>query len=167
MVLPFGGFSFFCCESKIVFIRNDVVRLSSKKCWPRARIGAIAFHLKGQMGPKGYKPRCPSRICKGGHQSKLYRIKGNPTWLNREGWAKKKEGEILCRCAYCGFVWFQESSKKLGLDAKPIGYYDDSEHPWEFISLRRPYRIREQNRSRYWYDMERKVLRAPTWGGVD
>jgi len=119
------------------------------------------------MLSKRYEPHCPSRTCTGGHKNKLHRISGNPNWLSREMWAEKKEGESLCRCAHCGFVWFQESTKRLGLDARPVGYYDDFEHPWEFVSLKHRYRIREQNTSHYWYNMERKAIRAPSRGGVD
>jgi len=125
------------------------------------------FKKKGQMLLKRYEPHCPSRTCTGGHKNKLCRIRGNPKWLTREVWAKEKGGENLCRCAHCGLVWFQESSKRLGLDARPVGYYDDFEHPWEFISLKHRYRIREQNTGRYWYNMGRKAIRAPRCGGVD
>jgi hypothetical protein len=125
------------------------------------------FPGKKQMLSKRYEPHCPSRTCAGGCKNKLHRISGKPNWLNREVWAKKKGEESLCRCGHCGLVWFQESSKRLGLDARPVGYYDDFEHPWEFVSLKHRYRIREQNTSRYWYNMEKKALRAPRWGGVE
>ena len=119
------------------------------------------------MLSKGYEPHCPSRTCTGGHKNKLYRIRGNPNWLTWEVWAKKKEEESLCRCAHCGLVWFQESSKRLGLDARPVGYYDDFEHPWEFVSLKHRYRVRDQNTSRYWHSVGRKAIRGPASGGVD
>ena len=125
------------------------------------------FKKKGQMQPERYEPHCPSRTCRGGHKNKLYRIRGNPSWLAREVWARKKRGEFLCRCAHCGLVWFQEFSKRLGLDARPVGYYDDFEHPWEFVSLKHRYRIRAQNTSRYWHNLGRMTVRAPRWGGVD
>jgi hypothetical protein len=125
------------------------------------------FPGKKQMLSKRYEPHCPSRTCAGGCKNKLHRISGKPNWLNREVWAKKKGEESLYRCGHCGLVWFQESSKRLGLDARPVGYYDDLEHPWEFVSLKHRYRIREQNTSRYWYNMEKKALRAPRWGGVE
>jgi hypothetical protein len=127
----------------------------------------LLFSEKGQMLSKRYEPHCPSRTCTGGHKNKLYWIRGNPNWLTREVRAKGRGGEDLCRCAHCGLVWFQESSKKLGLDARPVGYYDDFEHPWEFVSLKHRFRIREQNTSRYWYNKGRKAIRAPIWGGVD
>jgi hypothetical protein len=116
---------------------------------------------------KRYEPHCPSRTCTGGHKNKLHRIGGKPNWLTQEIWAKKKREEILCRCAYCGLVWFQKGSKMLGFDARAVGYYDDSEHPWEFVSLKGRYRIRKQNTSRYWYNVGRKAIRAPRWGRVD
>ena len=122
---------------------------------------------KGHMLSKRYEPHCPSRTCTAGHKSKLYRIRGSPSWLSREAWAKKKTGESLYRCAHCGLVWFQENSKRLGLDARPVGYYDDVEHPWEFVSLEHGYRIREQNTSRYWHTVGTKAIRAPKCGGVD
>jgi len=128
---------------------------------------SLSFAEEGQMPSKRYEPHCPSRTCTGGHKNRLYRIRGNPSWLNREVWAKKKGRESLCRCAYCGLVWFQESSKRLGLDARPVGYYDDFEHPWEFVSLIRRFKIRKQNTSRYWTNEGRKAIRAPKWGGVD
>jgi len=127
----------------------------------------MAFLENGAMLLKRYEPHCPSRTCTGGHKGKLFRIRGSPNWLRREVWAKKKEGENLWRCGHCGFVWFQESSKKLGLDARPVGYYDDLEHPWEFVSLKHRYRIREQNTSHYWHNLGRKAIRAPRRGGID
>jgi hypothetical protein len=116
---------------------------------------------------KRYEPHCPSRTCTGGYRNKLYPIKGNPNWLTREVWDKKKEGETLCRCAHCGLVWFQQRSKRLGLDARPVGYYDDLEHPWEFVSLRHRQGIRKQNTTRYWLDMSKKAIRSPRRGGID
>jgi len=127
----------------------------------------LAFSEKEQMLWKQYEPHCPSRTCTGGNKNKLHRINGKPNWLAREVWTKKKGEEILCRCAHCGLVWFQERSKRLGFDARPVGYYDDFEHPWEFVSLKGRYRIREQNTTRYWYNVGRWVIRAPKWGGVD
>jgi len=119
------------------------------------------------MLPKGYEPHCPSRTCTGGHKNKLHRIRGDPIWLTREVWAKKKGEESLYRCVHCGLVWFQASSKRLGLDARPVGYYDDFEHPWEFVPLKHSCRVREQNTSRYWHSVGRKAIRAPALGGVD
>ncbi len=133
----------------------------------KTREESSPFAKRAQMLPQRYEPHCPSRTCTGGHGNKLYRIRGNRNWLSREVWAKKKGGENLCRCAHCGLVWFQESFKKLGLDARPVGYYDDVEHPWEFVSLKHRVRIREQNTSRYWHNMGKKALRSPTWAGVD
>jgi hypothetical protein len=94
-------------------------------------------------------------------------MSGNPNWLGQKLWAKKKEEEILCRCSYCGLVWFQERSERLGFDARPLGYYDDFEHPWEFVPLKRGFRIREHNTSSYWYNVGMKGIRPPKWGGVD
>ena len=122
---------------------------------------------KGRMASKRYEPHCPSRTCTGRDKNQLYRIRGSPAWLTREVWAKRKGEENLCRCAHCGLVWFQNSSKRLGLDARPVGYYDDFEHPWEFVFLKHRYRIREQNTSDYWYNMRKKAIRPPRLGGVD
>jgi hypothetical protein len=118
---------------------------------------------------KRYEPHCPSPTCTGGNKNKLYHIKGNPNWLPPEVRGPKKEGEILYRCTYCGLIWFQERSKRPGLDAKPVGYYDDLQHPWEFVSLKGKYRIREQNTSRYWHNVgsKREAIHPPKRGGVD
>jgi len=99
----------------------------------------------------------------------LYPIRGKPNWLPLEVWASKKDDEMLYRCAYCGLVWFQERLKRPGLDARPIGYYDDLQHPWEFVSLRDTYTIREQNTSGYWYDVggQKDAIHSPKRGGVD
>jgi hypothetical protein len=151
----------------------EITPSTSKMCPQRTDIGKdpgdeqSPFKKKGQMLSKRYEPHCPSRTCTGGLKNKLYRIRGNPKWLTREVWAIEKGGENLCRCAHCGLVWFQESSKRLGLDARPVGYYDDSEHPWEFVSLKHRFRIRKQNTSRYWYHMGRKAICAPRRGRVD
>jgi hypothetical protein len=116
-----------------------------------------------------YEPRCPSPACAGGDKNKLHHIKGNPSWLPPEVWALRKEDEVLYRCAYCGLVWFQETSKRPGIDAHPVGYYDDLDHPWEYVFLKSNYRIREQNTTRYWYSMgsKRRVPPPPKYGGVD
>jgi hypothetical protein len=53
------------------------------------------------------------------------------------------------------------------LDARPVGTYDDFEHPWEFVSSKHRFKIRKQNTSRYWANEGRKAIRAPIWGGVD
>jgi hypothetical protein len=109
----------------------------------------------------------PFTYLHGGHRNKLHYISGRPNWLGQQLWDKKKEEEIFCRCSYCGLVWFQKDSKKLGFDARPVGYYDDFEHPWEFVPLRRRFKIREQNTRPYWYNVRSKGIRPPRWGGVD
>ena len=130
----------------------------------------LAFAKREQMlRIRSYEPHCPSPKCTGRNRNKLYQIRGKPNWLPLEGWGQKKDDEILYRCAYCGLVWFQERAKRPGFDARPIGYYDDFQHPWEFVSLKSEYRIREQNTSRYWYDVEHKggAIHPPMKGGVD
>ena len=118
---------------------------------------------------KGYEPHCPSRTCTGGHKNKLFHIKGRPIWLPPEVWIKKKEEEIVCRCSYCGLVWFQEKLKRQGVDARPVGYYDGFDYPWEFVPLKGQFTIREQNTSRHWYKVrsKREAMHPPRSGGVD
>jgi len=118
---------------------------------------------------KRYEPHCPSPTCTGGSKSKLCHIRKKPNWLPPEVRTPKKEGETVYRCTYCGLVWFQERSKRPGLDAKPVGYYDDLQHPWEFVSIKGKYKIREQNTGRYWYKVgsRRRAIHPPQKGGVD
>ena len=118
---------------------------------------------------KGYEPHCPSLTCTGGERNKLFRIKGKPNWLPSEVWVKKTEEEIVYRCSYCGLVWFQEKLKRQGVDARPVGYYDGLDYPWEFVPLKGQYAIREQNTSHYWYKVgsDRKAMHPPRRGGVD
>ena len=116
---------------------------------------------------KRYEPHCPSRACTEGHGYKLRRIDRKPNWLGQRIWGKKKEGEILCRCSHCGLVWFQERSQRIGFEARSVGTYDDLEHPWECVPLKGRHRIREENTSRYWYNIGRNLIRPPMWGGVD
>lgn len=117
---------------------------------------------------KGYEPHCPSRTCTGGQKNKLFHIKGKPIWLPPEVWIKKGEKEIVCRCRDCGLVWFQEKLKRPGIDARPVGYYDGFDDPWEFVPLKGPATIREQNTTRYWYNVgsKREGLQPPRRGGV-
>jgi hypothetical protein len=112
-----------------------------------------------------YEPHCPSPECAGGDKNKLRHIKGNPSWLPSEVCALRKEDEILYRCASCGLVWFQEALKRPGIDASPVGYYDDLDR----VFLKGNYRIREQNTTPYWYHMgsKRRGPRPPRCGGVD
>jgi hypothetical protein len=133
-------------------------------------LGDLAFAKRGEiLRIKSYEPHCPSPKCTGKDKNKLYHIKGKPNWLPPEVWVKKKEDQILYRCAYCGLVWFQERAKRAGFDARPVGYYDDLQHPWEFVSLKGKYRIRGQNTSRYWQKVRSKrgALHPPKRGGVD
>lgn len=130
----------------------------------------LVFAKREQMlCPMRYEPRCPSPTCTGRDRNKLSYVRGKPNWLPLEDWMKKRDDEILYRCIHCGLVWFQERSKRPGLDARPIGYYDDFQHPWEFVSLKDRYKIREQNTSRYWYGVrsQTKAVRPPKLGGVD
>jgi len=112
-----------------------------------------------------YEPHCPSPACAGGDKNKLRHIKGNPGWLPPEVCALRKEDQILYRCSYCGLVWFQEASKRPGIDPYPVGYYDDLDQ----VFLKGNYRIREQNTTFYWYHMgsKRRDPRPPRYGGVD
>ncbi len=82
---------------------------------------------------------------------------------------KKGEEEIVCRCRHCGLVWFQEKLKRQGVDARPVGYYDGFDYPWEFVPLKGRYTIREQNTSRYWYSVgsRKEAMHPPRRGGVD
>lgn len=116
-----------------------------------------------------YEPHCPSRTCTGGQRNKLFHIRGRPNWLPQEVWIKKREEEMVYRCSYCGLVWFQEKLKRRGVDARPVGYYDRFDYPWEFVPLEGQYTIREQNTSRYWYKVgiKRKKMHPPSKGGVD
>jgi hypothetical protein len=116
---------------------------------------------------EGYEPHCPSPFCIGGHKNKLCRIRRNPNWLPLKIWAEKEQEELLYRCTSCGLIWFQKRSKRPGFDARPVGYYDDFDHPWEFISLKSGFTIREENTSRYWYVVGTKAIRPPRYGGVD
>ncbi len=116
-----------------------------------------------------YEPHCPSPTCMGGDKNKLYHMREKPGWLPPEVWNLRKEDEILYRCSHCGLVWFQPTFMRPGLDANPIGYYDDFDYPREFISLEVKHRIREQSTSRYWYGTGRKrsALLPPARGGVE
>jgi hypothetical protein len=118
---------------------------------------------------KGYEAHCPSPFCTGGHKNKLRRIRGSANWLPPKIWAKKNEQKPLYRCTSCGLVWFQKRSKRPGFDARPIGYYDNFDHPWEFVSFKGRLTIREQNTSRYWSKVgsKRKTIHPPRRGGVD
>jgi hypothetical protein len=116
-----------------------------------------------------YEPHCPSPACTGGDKGKLLYIRENPTWLPAKVWTLRREGEILYRCACCGLVWFQQASKRPGIDAHPVGYYDDPEHPRRYVFLEGYYRIREQNTTSYWVNLgsKKRVPRPPRYGGVD
>ncbi len=132
--------------------------------------GAFALVKRDQMlSMRGYEPHCPSRTCTGGNRNKLFHIRGKPNWLPPEVWIKKKEEEIVYRCRYCGLVWFQEKLKRQGVDARPVGYYDGFDYPWEFVPLKGRYTIREQNTSLYWYKVrsKREAMHPPRRGGVD
>ena len=118
---------------------------------------------------KGYEPHCPSRTCTGGNRNRLSYVKGKPIWLPPEVWNKKKEQETVCRCSYCGLVWFQEKLKRQGVDARPVGYYERFDYPWDFVPLNGEFTIREQNTTRYWYEVnsKRKAMHPPRRGGVN
>jgi hypothetical protein len=131
------------------------------------KIKDVLRHKNNKWLWKRYEPHCPSPTCTGGHRNKLHRISGKPNWLGQQVRDKIKEKEISCKCSCCGLVWFQKDSEKLGFDARPVGYYDDFAHPLGFVPLRKRFQTREQNTTSYWYNVRRKGIRPPRWGGVD
>jgi hypothetical protein len=123
------------------------------------------YHLSTKFTIKSSKKLGLCRGKKSAHS--LLPLQFQPNWLGQQLWAKKKEEEILCGCSDCGLVWFQKRSDKLGFDHRAVGYYDDCEHPWEFVPSKGRFRIPERNTSSYWSNVGRKSIRPPRWGGVD
>ena len=93
------------------------------------------------MAMKNYVPRCPNADCKGGDQSRLYKVGQKSISIPEEVLSIKGAKETIYRCNYCGLLWAQEDSKRIGLDPKPLGIYRNL----EFFSIPDNFRIRREN----------------------
>jgi hypothetical protein len=105
---------------------------------------------------KRYEPHCPAPDCTGGYVNRLKELIAKPDWLPTEILEAKKETEEIYRCNYCGLVWFQESTKQKGFDARPVGFYDDFISPGKFRPISEHYRIRKENTSYYYLVRKRR-----------
>jgi hypothetical protein len=64
--------------------------------------------------------------------------------------SRKGPSDVIYRCSYCGFVWFQRSSSYPGYDPIPAGFYNDFRNPDAFSPVPEDYRVREENTPIYW-----------------
>lgn len=105
---------------------------------------------------KQYESRCPAN-CSGGVSNRLYRVTAEAVQLTPEALKRKQPGDGLYACSYCQFVWFQNSSSRVGFNPTPVGYYDNFRWPGEFHLVPESFSIRPENTSAYWYAYEEKL----------
>jgi len=106
---------------------------------------------------KAYQTHCPNG-CAGGLSGRLYPVIAENVKLTPEVLTRKGPSDLIYRCSYCGFVWFQRSSSHPGYDPTPAGFYDDFRNPNAFSPVPEDYSIREENKPIYW-DKKREQYR--------
>ena len=106
---------------------------------------------------KTYETHCPNG-CAGGLTGGLHRVIADNVKLTPEVLSRKRPSDLIYRCSYCGFVWFQRSSSYPGYDPTPAGFYSDFRNPDTFSPVPEDYRIREENTPIYW-DQKREQYR--------
>jgi hypothetical protein len=98
---------------------------------------------------KKYEPHCPEG-CAGGRAGRLHQVMAENVKVPPEILSRKRPSDVIYRCSYCGFVWFQRSSSYPGYDPTPAGFYNDFRNPETFSPVPEDYRIREENTPIYW-----------------
>jgi len=90
---------------------------------------------------KKYMPECPAQDCTGGDSNRLYRVSADSVHVPDQHRSPEKNGFLLYRCSYCGFLWYQDP---LGVDLNPIpvGFYNNFTKPNEFFAVGRDYPLK-------------------------
>src|SRR5205809_648512 len=99
---------------------------------------------------RSYEPHCPAPDCSGGRAHRLHQTTAEAVHMPADVLARRKDLEVLFRCSYCGFVWFQNTASYPGFEARPAGWYDNFRWPNEFHAVSETYSIRDQNTRWYW-----------------
>jgi len=105
---------------------------------------------------KSYEPHCPAVDCNGGDRDRLYKTSAESVEMPPDILERQGELDVIYRCNYCGFVWFQSSGSAAGFDPTPAGFYDHFMAPGVFTPLLRSHQIREENTSAYWRRRQEK-----------
>jgi hypothetical protein len=108
---------------------------------------------------KRYEPHCPSTQCSGGYSHRLGKTSAESVEMPPDMLARREGTDLIYRCSYCGFVWFQSSASYPGFDPTPAGFYDNFMAPSEFVPVPQTYRIREENTSNYWREKQERRLK--------
>jgi hypothetical protein len=113
-------------------------------------------------GIKKYQPHCPARNCSGGHGSRLHQVTAGKVNITQEVLSRRKSSDVIYRCSYCGFVWFQSSTSFPGFNPTPAGFYDNFQNPNVFIPIPEFYPIRDENTAEYWANRREKRQKVKT-----
>jgi hypothetical protein len=105
---------------------------------------------------KEYIPHCPAN-CAGGHIGRLYEVTPEFAKITQEVLSRRGDTNQIYRCGYCGLVWFQKSSRKLGFEPIPAGFFDNFTNPNEFVAVAVDFPIRPQNTREYWDNYREKA----------
>ena len=116
-------------------------------------------------GRKKYEPHCPAQNCIGGYEERLHQISAEAAHLTPEVLKRREDKSSIYRCSYCGFVWFQKSSTRPGLDPTPAGKWDSPQRPGEFYALPITFEIREQNTRAFWDEHFDKLRKSRAKSG--
>jgi hypothetical protein len=107
---------------------------------------------------KTYQPHCPAYDCSGGYESRLHPVTADAVHITPDILALKETEDVIFRCNYCGFVWFQKSSFHKGFNPTPAGFYDSIHGRDKFVPAE-DYKIRDENTSDYWNERRQRKLK--------
>ena len=120
----------------------------------------LCFFSKEDIVPraKTYQPHCPASDCSGGYESRLHQVTADSVHITPDILALKEPGDVIFRCSYCGFVWFQRGLYLTGFSPTPAGFYDSSIYGRDKFVPAPDCKIREENTADYWDERRQKKL---------
>lgn len=92
---------------------------------------------------KKYTVCCSEPECQGGHSNRIHEVSEKilekiPT----EILVRISEEVPVYRCSYCGFVWGRTITTASVNKIVPLGFYDNSQNPNEFVPVPDNHRTR-------------------------
>lgn len=93
-------------------------------------------------GKKKVKVSCPALDCQGGYPNRQHEVPVEIIEKIPSEILDRLDDEKPFRCNYCGFVYGKSPSKQGGINKIPLGFWDNSQNPNEFVPVPENYKTR-------------------------